>query len=79
MVPGAGPNWMKMEFSVSQWHYCVRSGEEEIQNEMCSISEMVKVGRGKKVKVGENCASCGASPDFHFLPDFSLISLTCFS
>lgn len=54
MVPGAGPNWMTMECSVGQWHYCVRNGEKEIQNEMCSISEMVKVGRGKKVKVGEN-------------------------
>lgn len=49
------------------------------QNEMCSISEMVKVGRGKKVKMRENCASCGDSPDLHFLHDFSLISVTCFS
>lgn len=44
-----------------------------IQNEMCSISEIMRVG---KEEMGQNpCASCGASPYLRFLPDFSLVAL----
>lgn len=61
---------MGMKCVLRPWHYCVRNGEKEgMQNEMCSVSEMVRVWRKNP------CASCGASPYFGFLPDFSLVAL----
>lgn len=61
-------------------HYCVRNSRrgERNQNAMCSISELVRVG---KEDMRQNpCAFCGASPCFHFLPDLIwLLSLPNFS
>lgn len=53
---------------------CWKWRKKLIQNEICSISEMVRVG---KEEMEQNpCASWGASPYLHFLLDlFFLVSL----
>lgn len=67
-----------MKCWVSLWHYCVvNSGKKRNQNAMCSISELVRVGKEEMRQ--HSCAVCGASLYFHFLPDLIwLLSLPNF-
>lgn len=71
--PGLGLTLYGHEvFSNSMALLCQKLREKGVQNEMCFISELVRVG---KEEMGQNpCASCGASPYFHFLPDFSFVA-----
>lgn len=74
---GLGLTWDGHEaFSKPMALLCQKQKKKWIQNEMCSICEMVRVG---KEEMGQNpCASCGASPYLYFHPDFNLFALPYF-